>query len=136
MASRLMPLSYTIDRAQRLITIEGEYAHADEWRELLRRVYEDPQREAGFGFLRDLRGAKHPVDAAAVLGIMNVVRHFWPLLQPGRAAVLTPREFDAAALTAHAIADAEHLPLKVFSAYDDAIEWLQSGTGTTGTKAP
>jgi hypothetical protein len=46
---------------------------------------------ASFAFLRDRRDATTPVDAATVIGIMDVVRRFWPLLQPRRAAVLTPR---------------------------------------------
>lgn len=119
-----MPLSYTIDATQRLVTIIGEYAEADEWRALLSRVYHDPQRQPGFVFLRDLRDATTPVSAATVVEIMNVVRGFWPLLQPARAAILTPREFDTAALTAHAIADAEHIPLKVFNSYEEAVDWL------------
>jgi hypothetical protein len=118
-------LTYTIDQDQRLITIVGEYAHPDEWKALLSRVLHDPRRKPGFAFLRDLRAATTPVDAATVVGIMNVVRAFWPLLQPSRAAVLTPREVDTAALTAQALADAEHMPLQVFNAYQEAMDWLQ-----------
>lgn len=119
--------AHTIDPAQRLITITGEYADADEWKALLSHVFHDPRRQPGFSFLRDLRAATTPVSAATVVAIMDVVRGFWTLLQPARAAVLTPREFDPAALTAHAIADAEHLPLKVFNSFDEALEWLLHG---------
>jgi hypothetical protein len=122
-----MPLTYIIDTTQRVITIVGEYAEADEWKALLARVLEDPRFGAGFGFMRDLRGATTPVSAETVVGIMDVVRRFWPLLQPTRAAVLTPREMDMAAMTAHAIADATDVPLKVFSSYDEAMEWLLAG---------
>lgn len=120
-----MPLAYSIDPAQRIITITGEYAGADEWRSLFVRVLNDSQRRPGFAFLRDLRTATRPVSAATVVGVMDVIREFWPLLQPTGIAVLTPREVDSAALTAHAIADAEDMPLKVFSSYDDAVEWLR-----------
>jgi hypothetical protein len=119
-----MSLSYTIDPGQRIITISGEYADAVEWTSLLARVLNDPQREAGFAFLRDLRAATTPVDAATVVGLMDVVRRFWPLLQPSRAAILTPLEFDSAAMAAYAIADGEGMPMRVFRSYDDAIEWL------------
>lgn len=122
-----MPLNYTIDPDQRLITITGEYAHPDEWRALLARVLTDPRREPGFAFLRDLRGATTPVDAATVVGIIEVVRRFWPLLQPSRAAVLTPLEFDPAALVAHALADAQHMPLQAFTSDEAARQWLQEG---------
>lgn len=122
-----MPLSYTIDPARRLITIEGEYADAEQWKSLLARVLSDPQRQPGFAYLRDLRGATTPASAATVVGVMEVVRSYWPRLQASRAAILTPLAFDAAAMTAHAIADAEHLPLKVFSSYDEAVEWLCGG---------
>ena len=120
-----MALAYSIDRARRLITITGEYADAAEWARLLGAVLDDPRREPGFAFLRDLRGATRPVDAATVIGIMEAVRRFWPLLQPSKAAVLTPREFDAAAMTAHALADASNLPLRMFTSYEAAIEWLE-----------
>ena len=122
-----MPLTYTIDSTQRIITITGDYAGADEWRSLLARVLNDPQRQPGFAFLRDLRTATKPVSAATVVGVMDVIRQLWPLLQTTGIAVLTPREVDPAALTAYAIADAENMPLKVFRSYDDAVEWLHRG---------
>ncbi len=123
-----MPLTYVIDPDARLITITGEYAGAAEWHALLARILEDPEREPGFAFLRDLRAATTPVDAAAVVGLMDAVRRFWPLLQPSRAAVLTPREFDPAALAAHALADTHGLPLRMFREYDSAIAWLREST--------
>ena len=122
-----MPLAYTIDPTLRIITITGEYAGADEWRALLVRVLNDPQRKPGFAFLRDLRSATTPVTAATVVGVMDVIRQLWPQLQPAGIAVLTNLEVDPAALTAHAIADAEDIPLKVFRSYDDAVEWLRRG---------
>jgi hypothetical protein len=121
-----MPLAYTIDTQQRLITITGEYADAAEWKALLGAVLHDTRRQPGFAFLRDLRHATTPVDVATVIGIMETVRRFWPLLQPSRAAILTPREFDAAALTAHAIADGDHLPIRMFTSHDAALDWLQA----------
>jgi hypothetical protein len=119
-----MPLSYAIDPTQRLVTISGEYADADEWARLLNDVLRDPMREAGFGFLRDLRGATKPVDAATVVQIVAVVRRLWPLLQPTRAAILTPHRLDAAAFVAQALSESQQLPLRVFQSFDEAIAWL------------
>jgi hypothetical protein len=119
-----MALSYSLDAERKLITITGEYAEADEWAALLARIGADPALAPGFAFLRDLRGAQRPVTAAAVVALMEAVRRFWPILEPSRAAVLTPREFDAAAMAAHALADSYALPLKMFTSYDAAIEWL------------
>jgi hypothetical protein len=119
-----VPLSYVVDAEQRLVVITGEYADATEWRELLARVFNDPARQPGFAFLRDLREATRPVDAATVVGIIDVVRGFWPLLQPTRAAILTLRPLDDAAMVAQALADAQHLPLQVFNSYDQALDWL------------
>jgi hypothetical protein len=122
-----MPLHYTIDTAQQLITITGEYADAAEWRVLLGQILSDPRRRTGFAFLRDLRGASTPVDAETVIGIIDVVRRFWPQLQPSRAAIVTSRELDPAAFVAHALADAQNMPLQAFTSYDDALQWLQAG---------
>jgi hypothetical protein len=122
-----MPLHYTIDPARRLVTITGEYSQPEEWRDLLRRVLSDPRRQPGFAFLRDLRGATTPVDAATVVGIIAVVRRYWPQLRPSRAAIVTPLEIDPAALVAHALADAQHIPLRTFTSYEDAMEWLGGG---------
>jgi hypothetical protein len=119
-----MPLRYNIDPEQQLITITGEYAEADEWRELLQRLLDDPRRQPGFGFLRDLRDATRPISATSVVALMDVVQRFWPLLQPSGAAILTPREFDPAAMVAHALADTHHLPMRVFNSLDTALEWL------------
>jgi hypothetical protein len=120
-----MPLAYVVDTAQQVVVITGEYAEAAEWADLLGRVLADPSRQPGFAFLRDLRGATKPVDAAVVVQIMAVVRRFWPHLQPSRAAILTPHDVDAAALVAVAVADTEHLPMRVFTSYDEAIQWLR-----------
>lgn len=120
-----MPLSYTIDEAEQLVTIDGEYSDAEEWKALLRRVLEDPRRRPGFSFLRDLRNATRPVDAATVVAIIDVVRRFWPQLQPRRAAILTPRDIDPAALVAHSLADSQGMPLQTFTSYDTALTWLR-----------
>jgi hypothetical protein len=73
-------------------------------------------------FQRDLRTATTPVDAATVASLIEVVRRFWPLLQRDPRRVLTPLEFDSAAMAAYAIAEAERMPMRVFSSYDDAVE--------------
>lgn len=122
-----MPLSYVIDPAEQLVTITGEYAGVEEWKDLLGRILHDPHRRSGFAFLRDLRGATTPVDVATVVDLMEAVRRFWPLLQPSRAAILTPREFDPPALAAHALADTHGLPLRMFTSYEAALEWLREG---------
>ena len=119
-----MALAFTIDPDERLITITGEYAEAAEWQRFLQQMLDDPRRQPGFAILRDLTGATTPVSAASVVALMDVVRRFWPLLQPSRAAVLTPREFDPAAMVAHALADTHQLPLRVFNSLDAAREWL------------
>lgn len=121
-----MSLAYEIDTGRRLIVITGEYSDADEWRSLLARVLSDPRRKPGFAFLRDLRSATTPVDADTVVRIMEVVRRFWPQLQPSRAAILTKHDEDPAALVAHALADAQELPMRAFNSYDEAMAWLQA----------
>ena len=121
-----MALAYEIDAGRRLIVITGEYSDADEWRSLLVRVLSDPRRKPGFAFLRDLRSATTPVDADTVVRIMEVVRRFWPQLQPSRAAILTKHDEDPAALVAHALADAQELPMRAFNSYDEAMAWLQA----------
>jgi hypothetical protein len=122
-----VPLTYVIDATQELVVITGEYSDAEEWQRLLASILTDPRMREGFGFLRDLRAATTPVDAATVVGLMDTVRRFWPLLKPSRAAVLTPREFDPAAFAAHALADGLGLPLRMFTSYEAAMDWLQEG---------
>lgn len=119
-----MALSYRIDPAQRIVTITGDYAEATEWRTLLAAVAADPAYGPGFSFIRDLRASTHPVSAEAVIGIIAVVRAFWPLLGARRAAIVTRPGIDDAALVAHALADDEHIPLRAFTSYDDAAAWL------------
>jgi hypothetical protein len=120
-----MSLAYEIDAGRALIVISGEYSNADEWRSLLVKVLSDPRRKPGFAFLRDLRSATTPVDADTVVRIMEVVRRFWPQLQPSRAAILTKHDDDSAALVAHALADSQQLSIRAFSSYDEALAWLQ-----------
>ena len=120
-----MPLNYLIDWTQSLVTITGDYSGPEEWENLLGRILTDPQVSGGFRFLRDLREATSPVDAATVMESMDTVRRFWPVVQPSRAAVLTRREFDPTAFAAHTLADTFGLPVRMFTSYDAALEWLR-----------
>jgi hypothetical protein len=122
-----VPLDYTIDLDQRLTVITGEYSDASEWQSLFSRLLTDGRRAPGFAFLRDLRAATKPVDADTVVQIMEVVRRFWPQLQPSRAAILTRHDEDPAALVAHALADEERLPIRAFNSHDEAMAWLREG---------
>ena len=122
-----MALDYTIDPARRLVTITGEYGDDRDWRALLSAIARDPALPPGCGFLRDLRHAKHPVDGATIMRIVAVVREFWQQLGASRAAMVTPRHLDVAALMAHAIADEQQLPLRAFTSYEAAVEWLEHG---------
>src|SRR5687767_12169320 len=122
-----MALDYTIDPARRLVTITGEYGDDRDWRALLSAIARDPALPPGCGFLRDLRHAKHPVDGATIMRVVAVVREFWQQLGASRAAMVTPRHLDVAALMAHAIADEQQLPLRAFTSYEAAIEWLEHG---------
>ena len=119
-----MSLDYTIDAAQQLVTISGEYASAEEWKEVMGRLVGDPRRRPGFAYLRDLRDATKPVDAAAVVRIIEVVRNAWPHLQPWRAAIVASNEIDPAAV-AHALAGDHHMPLMAFTSYQQAMDWLR-----------
>jgi len=125
-----MALTYTIDTEDRLVTIVGDYAGPDEWARLLAEILRDPRRQPGFALLRDLRRATTPVDTAAVVAVIDVVRGLWRQLQFSRYAVLTPLEFDPAALVAAALADAAtDLPLRMFSDRGDAMRWLHEVSG-------
>jgi hypothetical protein len=130
-----VPLDYILDADNRLVTITGDYGTAEEWLALLDRLQKDSRLTPGFAFLRDLRAARTLVDAATVVSIMDAVRRVWPLVQPSRGAILTPHNFDVAALTAHALADSHGLPMRMFTSYDAAVEWLREGT-LSGDAAP
>jgi hypothetical protein len=120
-----MPLSYSIDRAEAIVTITGDYAEPAEWRVLLAAIARDPKYQRGSSFVRDLRASQHPVSAQSVVGIITVVREFWDQLGVRRAAILTRPGIDFPAVMAQALADDEHLPLRVFTAQDDLKRWLQ-----------
>jgi hypothetical protein len=121
---RLMPLEYEIDSVKQIVTITGDYAEPGAWRTLLQQIRNDPRYRRGSSFVRDLRGSEHPVDATAVMGIIGVVKEHWSALGAHRAAIVMSSGDDAPALIAHALADFQHLPLRAFTSYDDAINWL------------
>ncbi len=120
-----MPLTYRIAAAERIVTITGDYAEPAEWRQLLGAVAQDPAYRPGFSFIRDLRWSEHPVSPEAVIGIIGVVREFWGRLGAHRAAIVTRPGIDNPAMIAHALADHEHLPLRAFTTYEDAIAWIR-----------
>ena len=122
-----MPLEYRIDSGERIVTITGDYAEPAEWRRLLTDVMGDERFGSGFSFIRDLRASQHPVGPETVVGIIAVVREFWGRLGAHRAAIVTRPGIDNPAMVAHALADHEHLPLRAFTSYDDALAWLRGG---------
>ena len=119
-----MTLTYRIDVEQGLVTISGDYAAPDEWRALLNDVKRDPLCRPGFAFLRDLRRSAHPVTPETVVGIIAVVRELWSQLGVRRAAMVTRPGIDIPAMVAHALAEVEQIPLRVFTSYDEALQWL------------
>lgn len=119
-----MPLTYRIDPHTRVVTITGDYANADEWRKLLGAIAADPQYRRGFNFIRDLRESRHPVDAATVIGIIGIVRQHWLALGARRAAIVMGVHDSDPALVAHALASHHDLPIRAFTSYDDAVQWL------------
>ena len=125
--TRWEALDYVIDQEQRLITITGGYADAEEWKMLLSRVLNDPRHETGFAFLRDLRRASTPLDPERVPRVIEAIRGFWPYLQPSRGAVLTAGGSETVALAADALAISHRLPVRMFDSYQAAVTWLQSG---------
>lgn len=119
-----MALRYVFDASHRVITITGDYAESGEWHVLLAAIAADKRLSRGCGFLRDLRESINPVSAEAVVGIIAVVRDFWERLGARRAAIVTRPGMDLPAAVAEALAEDEHLPIRAFSAYDDALAWL------------
>ena len=122
-----MPLTYRIDSARQLVIITGDYAEPDEWRILLTAVAGDPAYRPGSSFIRDLRASEHPVDAQAVMGIIAVVREFWPRLGTHRAAMVTRHTIDVPAVIAETLASDERMPLRGFTSYDEAVDWVSEG---------
>ena len=122
-----MALAYRLDPAGQLVIITGDYAEPDEWRKLLTNVADDPNYRRGSSFIRDLRTSQHPVDAQAVIGIIAVVREFWPRLGTHRAAMVTRQVIDVPAVIAEALASDERMPLRAFTSYDEALEWVNRG---------
>ena len=122
-----MPLAYSIDPIEGIVTVTGDYAEAADWRVLLQAVASDPNYRRGFSFIRDLRRSAHPVGPQTVVGIIAVVREFWPQLGVRRAAIVTRPgpAVDLPAVVAHALAGAEQIPLEVFTSYDEAVSWIR-----------
>ena len=120
-----MPLTYRIDPVRRIVTVTGDYADAEAWRALLSEVAADPEYRRGSSFLRDQRASENPVSAETVVRIIAVVREFWQALGVHRAAILTRPGLTDPAVIAHALADDEHIPLRAFTNYDEAVSWLQ-----------
>ena len=120
-----MPLSYTIDSHDAIVTITGDYAEPEEWRVLLSALTRDAAYQRGSSFIRDLRLSEHPVTAQAVVGIIDVVRRFWNHLGVHRAAIVTRPGIDFPAVIAQALAEDHEMPLRVFTAMDDAKRWVR-----------
>jgi hypothetical protein len=121
-----VPLTYRIDSAEGIVTITGDYSEPAEWRLLLGTILRDSSYRSGFSFIRDLRASLHPVSADAVVAIIAVVCEFWGKLGAHRAAIVTRPGIDNTAMVAHALAEHEHLPLRAFTSYEEALAWVRA----------
>ena len=119
-----MGLEYAIDAARAVVTITGECVRASEWELLLARAIADPAWRPGLVALLDQRHGRQSMDVAAVMETMAIVFRVWPTLGLRRAAIVTRHDILAPALVAHALADAENIPIRSFTSYDVALEWL------------
>ena len=123
-----MALDYTVHPEQHLVVISGDYTSPSEWMILAGRLLSYVRVNAGFAFLRDLRGVQHTHSASTVLSVFRVVQRFWPSFKPIRGAIVTDSGNHYAAQVAQALADSNDLPIRVFTTYDEAVEWLVSRT--------
>jgi hypothetical protein len=119
-----MALDYTVYPDQRLVVISGEFTSPSEWMVLAGRLLGDTRVNAGFAFLRDLRGIHHTHSATTVLSVFRVVQRFWPNFNPFKGAIVTDDGNHHAAQVAQALADSSDLPIRVFTSYEEAVEWL------------
>ena len=124
-----VPLAYSVDPLRRVVTITGEFTSPSEWVTLAMQL----KREAGvngqFAFIRDLRGVQRTHPPATVLAVFRIVQGFWPTFGPRKGAIVTDPGNLHAPQVAQALADAENLPIRLFTDYDEAVEWIE-GTDT------
>lgn len=124
MGERDMALTYTVEPGVRLVTITGEYGDATQWQQLAQRMLADTRLQSGFSFIRDLRGGQHRATDATILETFDVVRRFWPLFKPSKAAIVTRREDATVAMVVQALADGQDLPIRTFDSYEAALDWI------------
>ena len=120
-----MPLSYSVDPTAGIVTISGDYAGVEEWMRLLTTIAVDPHCPRGCAYLRDLRDGTVPTDAATVASVMESIGKAWQAVKPRRAAILTREEDRITAQVTGALADAQKLPIRAFTSYEDAMTWLR-----------
>jgi hypothetical protein len=124
-----MPLAYQIDRMKGLITITGDYAHADEWAALFDSLVQDPDLRLKLNFIRDLRGVEPRANVETAGRAISIVREFWDRLDIQRAAAVTDDEIYK---VGYALGLCQDRRYRVFTSYDDALAWLQEGRNGAG----
>src|SRR4051812_39760407 len=122
-----MPLIYTVDTTDRIVTITGDYAGVEEWMRLLTAIAVDPNCPRGCAYLRDLRDGTVPTDTATVVSVMESIGKAWHTLKPRRAAILTAQEDNITAQVTQALADSQKLPVRAFTSHEEAMTWLRQG---------
>jgi hypothetical protein len=119
-----MSLEYSVDAERRLVTIRGDFTAPTEWVALAGSLLRDPRVKSHFAFLRDLRGVKETHSPATVLAVFRIVQRFWPTFRPIKGAIVTERGNNYAAQVAQALADGDDLPIRVFTDFEEAVEWV------------
>lgn len=134
MATADRPLSYTIDRARRLVTIlyHRQPTFAD-WAATMRAILADPRFEPGFRFLSDRRTVPEPPTAAYIRQVSAFLIDHAAQLRNSRLAMVVsnPATYGMARMSEPKI---EPAGLEAASFFDlpAALHWLETG----GTPQP
>ncbi len=122
-----MNLSYSIDRASRVVTVHyAGIPNFDEWADTIRAAFHDPDHELGFGFLLDRRLVETAPTADYIRQVVHFVQTHRPESGESRWAVVVrgPAPYGMVRM-AQALAEEMPFPLEVFTDLDKAQRWLR-----------
>jgi hypothetical protein len=120
-----MDFTYRIDKANRIVYLEGDDPPLELWRQTMLAVFADPEFETGFNFLSDRRAAVEARSSDYLRAALNFIKYYEKEMGDCKWAtvVSTMAAFGMGRMT-QILAEKLRVQIEVFKDIDEAKDWL------------
>lgn len=121
-----MEFTYRIDKASRIVYLEGDDPPLEVWRQTMLAIFADSDFETGFNFLSDRRSASEARSSDYLRAALSFLKYHEKELGKCKWAtvVATMAAFGMGRMT-QILSEKLNVQIEVFKNIDEALDWLK-----------